>query len=405
MRVLVLNAGSSSIKFRLLAGRDLDEVAAGVVERIGSNDGHLALRWASASAGATQQHEEAVAVANHAAGLAQILDALTSRVPGGGHFDVVAHRVVHGGEHYRDAVLVDEAVIDRLRALTPLAPLHNPANVTGIEVALALRPDVPQVAVFDTAYHQTMPARAYRYAVPRRWYERHHVRRYGFHGTSVRYVTHRAAQLLGKPVEDTSLVVLHLGNGASATAVQRGRSIDTSMGMTPLEGLVMGTRSGDLDPSVPHYVTSAAGMDARAVDHALNHESGLKALAGVSDMRDVLERRLAGASHAEEAVDVYCYRIRKYVGAYLAALGRADAVVFTGGVGENQPAVRAQSLTGLELFGLRVDPERNRRVVGVEGAIGTADGDLDILVVPTNEERQIAREALAVRGVDTAADP
>ncbi len=398
MRVLVINSGSSSIKYRLMEGADLNEIAAGVLERIGSADGRLVRRWL-AQDGTTQSDEHLIAVADHRAGLARILDQLTGNPLDDAHFDVVAHRVVHGGERYRDAVLVDPQVIRHLDALAPLAPLHNPANVTGIEVMLALRPDVPQVAVFDTAFHQTMPAHAYLYAVPRDWYRRHHVRRYGFHGTSVRYVTDRVARLLGKPVDETSLVVLHLGNGASATAVQRGRSIDTSMGMTPLEGLVMGTRSGDLDPSVPFYLASAAGLDAATIEQELNHESGLKALAGASDMRDVLDLSAAGDPDATQAVDVYCYRVRKYVGAYMAALGETDAIVFTGGVGENQPVVRSRCLAGLEAFGLRLDEARNRRVAGIEAAIGADDAERAILVVPTNEERQIAREALAVPGI------
>jgi acetate kinase len=298
---------------------------------------------------------------------------------------VVAHRVVHGGARFSDPVVIDDEVLDEIEALSRLAPLHNPVNATGIEVARNALPDVPHVAVFDTAFHQTLPPHAYTYAVPREWAERHDVRRYGFHGTSHAFVSRAAAALLQRDLADTKLIVLHLGNGASATAVDGGRSVDTSMGMTPLEGLVMGTRCGDIDPSVVLMM--------RGAEETLNHRSGMLALAGDGDLRRVHEKIAQGDEAAALALDVYCYRIRKYVGAYLAALGGADAIVFTAGVGENDAVVRERALAGLEALGIAVDPVRN-----VEGApVISPDGaEVAVLVVPTDEELEMAGQAAAL---------
>ena len=259
----------------------------------------------------------------------------------------VGHRVVHGGERFSEPALVDDEVVAAVEELVPLAPLHNPANLEGIAVARKLFPDLPQVAVFDTAFHHTMPEVAYTYAVPRAWRDEHHIRRYGFHGTSHAYVSREAARALGRPVEDVNVIVLHLGNGASATAVRGGASVDTSMGLTPLEGLVMGTRSGDLDPAVHMHLHRSLGWSLEDIDRALNRESGLKGLAGENDFREVMRLRAAGDAAAALAFDVYCYRIRKYVGAYYAVLGTVDAVVFTAGVGEHSPELRAAALSGL----------------------------------------------------------
>jgi acetate kinase len=294
---------------------------------------------------------------------------------------VVAHRVVHGGERFKDPVVIDDEVLAQIRALAHLAPLHNPVNATGIELARAALPGIPHVAVFDTAFHQTLPPHAYTYAVPRGW----GVRRYGFHGTSHAFVSRAAAALLERDPADTKVIVLHLGNGASATAVDGGRSVDTSMGMTPLEGLVMGTRSGDVDPSIVLRMDDA--------EHALNHRSGMLALAGDNDLRRVHEKIARGDEAAALALDVYCHRIRKYAGAYLAVLGGADAIVFTAGVGENDPVVRERSLAGLERLGIAIDPVRN---LAGGPVISPAGAEVAVLVVPTDEELEMAGQAAAL---------
>jgi acetate kinase len=291
--------------------------------------------------------------------------------------------------------------------MIPFAPLHNPGNLQGIEVALGMCPGVPQVAVFDTAFHQTLPPHAFTYAVPEVWRTEHGVRRYGFHGTSVEYVAGQAAEMLGRDAGDCNLIVLHLGNGASATAVDGGRSIDTSMGLTPLEGLVMGTRSGDVDPAVVAHLIRVAGLSAEDIDDQLNRHSGLSALAGANDMREVHRRAESGEPGALLALDVYCYRVRKYVGAYHAVLGRLDAVVFTAGVGENDPDVRARALASLEPMGIEVDPARNRSPGRDARSISPDNAAVAVLVVPTNEELEIARQTLAVttRPTKTAFHP
>jgi acetate kinase len=292
--------------------------------------------------------------------------------------------------------LITADVTAAIDELTALAPLHNPANLAGIRVAQAALPETPHVAVFDTAFHQTLPPRAYTYAVPARWRSEHGVRRYGFHGTSVAYVSREAARLLGRTASACNLIVLHLGNGASATAVAAGRSVDTSMGLTPLEGLVMGTRSGDVDAAVVSHLRRVADLEADVVDQQLNRASGLTGLAGVNDMREVYRRSDAGDADAELALDVYCYRIRKYVGAYCAVLGRVDAIVFTAGVGENNPDVRARSLHGLEQMGIELDLVRNASTTHSAQIVSADGADVAVLVVPTNEELEIARQSLAV---------
>ena len=303
----------------------------------------------------------------------------------------VAHRVVHGGERFSAPVLINDAVLAAIRDLSVLAPLHNPANADGIEIARRALPDVPHVAIFDTAFHTTLPPRAFTYAVPRAW----SVRRYGFHGTSHAYVSREAARVLDRPVSDVNMIVLHLGNGASASAVAGGRSIDTSMGLTPLEGLVMGTRAGDVDPALVLHVHRTRNLSTEEIDAVLNSRSGLLALAGDNDMREVQRRVLSGDPAAELALDVYCYRIRKYVGAYLAALGGADAIAFTAGVGENDPVVRARSLSGLERLGIAVDPARNE---AGETVISPDGSPVAVLVIPTNEELEMATQAAELVG-------
>ncbi|MEU3112534.1 acetate/propionate family kinase [Micromonospora chalcea] len=368
-RILVLNSGSSSVKYRLYDGDDvLDK---GTVERIGEPGGGPA------------DHESAVR---------EIIGRLDLTGLAG-----VGHRVVHGGRKFSEPVRIDDAVVAAIEDLVPLAPLHNPANLAGIRVALEALPDVPQVAVFDTAFHHTLPEAAATYAIDKATAERYGVRRYGFHGTSHAYVSRRTADLLDRPYDQLNTITLHLGNGASACAVQGGRSVATSMGMSPLEGLVMGTRSGDLDPTVIFHLRREGGMGVDDIDDLLNHRSGLLGLTGVNDMREVLARRDAGDPDAMLAFDVYCRRITGYVGAYYALLGRVDAIAFTAGVGEHAAPVRSASLAGLERLGIAVDPARNDghgdRIVSPDGA------EVAVLVVGTDEEREIARETREVLGV------
>ena len=392
--VLVVNAGSSSLKYQVLDATTGETSASGLVDRIGG-PGHVR----HTSGGRT--HESDVTCADHGEALEVARQALREHGP-----DLVAtppfavgHRVVHGGPRFTEPVVVDDDVVEAIRELVPLAPLHNPANLEGILSARATFPDVPQVAVFDTAFHESLPPEAHTYAVPAEWREQHQVRRYGFHGTSHRYVSRRTAELLGGTPEDCNVIVLHLGNGASACAVRGGRSIDTSMGLSPLEGLVMGTRSGDVDPALGAYLARVADLDATAYDEALNKSSGLLGLAGVSDLRELERRRGAGDRDADLAFDVMVYRLRKYVGAYAVALGHVDAIAFTGGIGEHSVAVRAAVLSGLEALGVVLDAGANAD--GPPERLVTAAGSsIAAYVVPTNEELEIARACLAVLGED-----
>ena len=368
---LVLNCGSSSIKYTLF---DLDSDFAvlfdGEIERIGE------------------------AVADYHVGFALVQKQLQkagvmeefSELFGAGH------RVVHGGERFVDPVLIDERVIEEIRELISLAPLHNPANLAGIEALRAHAPNLPQVAVFDTAFHQSMPESAYRYAVPKNWYEDYGVRRFGFHGISHHYLRDRAAQMLGKELDTVNLITLHLGNGTSATAIEQGRSIDTSMGFTPLEGLVMGTRSGDLDPGILLYLAEK-GVSCESIDHTLNHESGLKGICGKSDMRDILAAKRAGDKDAALAFDIFTRRIKKYIGAYLTLLGNADAIIFSGGIGYHSPEVRKAACDGLERLGIVLDPNKNQEGKGKAFDVTAHKSEIKILVIETDEAVMIARES------------
>jgi acetate kinase len=390
--VLVVNAGSSSLKYSLVDGDTGVAPATGAVERIGEASGRLVHTTAD------QRHTAERPFADFDEAFRAALDAFDEHGPSlaGAGVEAIGHRVVHGGDRFSEPALIDDDLVRAVSDLVPLAPLHNPANLEGIDVGRRLFPDLPQVAVFDTAYHQTLPPLAYTYAVPARWREDYRIRRYGFHGTSHSFVSGEAAQLLGKPVEEANLIVLHLGNGASATAVRGGRSVDTSMGFTPLEGLVMGTRSGDLDPAVHAHLHRELGWTLDDVDRALNRESGLKGLAGHNDFRELMALRAAGDESASLAFDVYNYRIRKYVGAYYAVLGHVDAVVFTAGVGEHNAEVRAAALDGLDRLGIEVDPARNARPGNGARVVSTESSQVKVMVVPTNEEWEIARQALAV---------
>lgn len=365
--VFVVNSGSSSIKWELLDAESGTVYNGGIVERIGEHGG---------------------GAADHDDGMRQILAKL-----GGEHPDVIGHRVVHGGAEFTQATVVTDEVETRLEKISELAPLHNPDNLKGIRAARAAFPSVPNVAIFDTAFHGTLPPAAYTYAINSELARTHGIRRYGFHGTSYRYVAGRAAALLGKDLADLKLIVFHLGNGASVCAIDGGRSIDTSMGMTPLEGLVMGTRSGNIDPGALFHL-GRAGMDLPGLDHLLNRESGLLGLAGTGDMRDVQEAADGGEERAKAALAVYYHRLRHYLGAYLVTLGGADAIVFTAGVGENNAATRYETVKGLETFGIAMDVEANAAPNSGERIISASSSPVSVLVVPTNEELQIARESV-----------
>jgi len=392
-RVFVVNCGSSSLKYRVIDVQSGKALASGLAERVGQPSGRLTHRGVD---GAEEIFERPLR--DHAEALSTILDAfhhVGPRLPDL-HLTAVAHRVVHGGARFSAPVLIDDDVLAAIRGLSALAPLHNPVNATGIEVVRRVFPLLPHVAVFDTAFHQTLPRHAYTYAVPPHWEQEYGVRRYGFHGTSHSYVSRAAVDLLGRRVEDTNVVVLHLGNGASAAAVAGGRSVETSMGLTPLEGLVMGTRSGDVDPAVVAHLRRTADLDPDAVDRALNSSSGLLGMAGHSDLREVKRLIEEGDEHAALALDVFCHRIRKYVGAYMAVLGRTDAVAFTAGIGENDPVVRARSLAGLESLGIRIDDDRNTTPSSDARVISADDSPVAVLVVPTDEELEMARQTVAL---------
>lgn len=395
--VLVINSGSSSLKYQLIEAESGVPLASGIVERIGREGGTA--RHERASTGSANQRWDASAEASdHDAAFAVMLAAFAAHGPSLDEVPPIAigHRVVQGGARFVEPTVVTELVKINIDELSPLAPLHNPANLAGIESAERAFPGVPQVAVFDTAFHQTMPPAAYTYAIDRTVAAKQRIRRYGFHGTSHRFASRAAAEFLGRPIEELRMIVLHLGNGASACAVSGGRSVETSMGMTPLEGLVMGTRSGDLDPAVLLYLQRRAGLSVAEVDELLNSRSGILGLGGHADMRDLVDAAGAGDEHATLALEVYAHRVRGYVGAYAAQLGRVDAIVFTAGVGENAALVREWCLAGLEGFGVELDPVRNR-VRSAEARRISADASkVEVLVVPTNEELEIARQTLAV---------
>lgn len=387
--ILVINCGSSSIKFALVNEAQEPFPLSGLAERLGSPE--AALHW--------QQGETRDSLmipgADHRLALSQLLP-LVQRAAGG-ELHGIGHRVVHGGERFTAASRLDGISLLAIRQTAPLAPLHNPANLLGIEAAMKLFPNLVQVAVFDTAFHQTLPEYAYRYAVPQALYREHGVRRYGFHGTSHRYVSRRAAELTGLAVGDSSWLVAHLGNGCSTCAIVDGQSRDTSMGLTPLEGLVMGTRSGDVDPNLHSHLARALGWSLEQIDSMLNKDSGLLGLSGLSnDMRALEQAREQGHAGASLAIEVFCYRLAKSLAAMSCALPRLDGLVFTGGIGENSPMIRSKTVDHLRLLGLHLDQPANARCVrGVAGAI-QADGSPRVLVVPTNEERQIALDTLAL---------
>ena len=393
MKVLVFNSGSSSIKYQVFDMRDRSVIARGALERIG--EAGSCLRHQSERLGEPLVDERPAT--DHGEAMRRIRQVLhqtqTCREPD--ELFGIGHRMAHGGEWFREPTLIDLDVLEAMRGLNPLAPLHNPAMVMGIEFAMDRFPGVPQVAVFDTAFHHTLPPHAFQYAIPRDLSERFHVRRYGFHGTSVQYVIRQAAAWLGRPLQSLNLIVLHLGNGCSATAVRQGRSVDTSMGMTPLAGLVMGSRCGDVDPGVLVHLLRVTGWTCDQLEDALNKNSGLKGLCGDNDMRRVLERAGAGDRQAQQALDMFVYSVKKCVGAYGAVLGDLDALVFTGGIGERSAPVRARVCEGLDNLGITLDTDRNRGCGLAGGAVHGGRSRVAVLVVPTDEQLEIAEQTVA----------
>ncbi|WP_136808781.1 acetate kinase [Desulfosediminicola flagellatus] len=401
MKVLVINSGSSSIKFQLLDMQDESVLASGLVERIGEPEGLIKCELRP-DTDAEEVIKIQEPVPNHEHGMRKAVDLLCDPDKGviadRNEIAAVGHRVVHGGEDFHQPTLITEEVIAAITKNVPLAPLHNPANLDGISVARELFPEAPQVAVFDTAFHQTIPAHAFHYALPKELYENHRVRRYGFHGTSHAFVAGECAKLMGRPAEELNIITVHLGNGCSMTAVKNGKSIDTTLGLTPLEGLVMGTRSGDVDPAIYAFLARNCDMDIDQIDNMLNKESGLKGLCGLNDMRDIHDAIAKGDEAAKLALDVQTYRNRKYIGAYMAALGSVDAIVFTAGIGENDDIVRAKSVEGLEQFGIVMDDEANAQRVKKPTLLSSSDSKVQIWGIPTNEELAIARQAVEVIG-------
>jgi acetate kinase len=401
MKVLVLNCGSSSVKYQLietsLEAIECDDdrmLARGSVERIGT-----ASAVHTFQAAGRHKVTDSKEILEHRDALTDIVRVLTHPeigvISSPGEVDAVGHRMVHGGEHFTASALATPEAIRAVQDCIPLAPLHNPPNLRGYEAAKRILPDVPHALVFDTAYHQTMPKEAFLYGLPYVMYTRHAVRRYGFHGTSHRFVGWRSRVLLGRPREETRLVTCHLGNGSSVCAIDHGRSVDTSLGFTPLEGLIMGTRCGDLDPGVIFHIMHAEDLSEHQMTTMLNKHSGLQGISGVSnDMRELLEAESQGHERAKLAIDMFCYRLRKYVAAFAGVMGGVDAVIFTGGIGENAPAVRQRALAGLEFMGLDLDPVKNAAAVGKEADVSAHGARVRTLVIPTNEELIIARDTV-----------
>lgn len=394
MKVLVINCGSSSLKYQLIDSETEEVLAKGLCERIGI-DGRL-----SHKTGSGKKYEAQIPMPTHTEAVSAVLASLTDADHGViadlKEIGAVGHRVVHGGEKFSAATLITEEVLADIETCNDLAPLHNPANLIGIRACQKLMPGVPMTAVFDTAFHQTMPKTAYIYGLPYEYYEKYGVRRYGFHGTSHSYVSKRTAELLGKKPEDLKLIVCHLGNGASISAVKYGKCVDTSMGLTPLEGLIMGTRCGDIDPAIVEFIAHKEGLSVEEVLVALNKKSGILGISGVSsDFRDIQAEADQGNERAKLAIAAFAYRVAKYVGAYAAAMNGVDAIAFTAGVGENNREVRAQVCSYLGYLGTTLDPEKNQ-IRGEETLLSTPDSKVPLLLVPTNEELAIAKETVAL---------
>ena len=398
MKILVINCGSSSLKFQLIDSETEAVSAKGLCERIGIEGSKLIYTPAGG-----EKRETFEPMEDHKKAVSMVISALTDKEMGVlsdlSEIDAVGHRIVHGGEKFAASTLIDEEVIAAITECNDLAPLHNPANLIGIRACKELMPGVPQVGVFDTAFHQTMPEKAYLYGIPYEYYEKYRVRRYGFHGTSHSFVSKRAAEMLGKSYEDAKIIVCHLGNGASVSAVKNGKCVDTSMGLTPLEGLMMGTRSGDIDPAIIEFLAHKEGMSIEDIMSVLNKKSGMLGLSGglSSDSRDQQAACREGKPEGIRTVNTYCYRVAKYIGAYAAAMNGVDAICFTAGIGENSPETREEVCEYLGYLGIAIDKEQNKKR-GEDVVISTADSKVKVMVIPTNEELAIARETAALVG-------
>ena len=396
MNVLVINCGSSSLKYQLINSESEEVLAKGLCERIGINGSAITHQPAGGEKVTTE-----VEMKNHTQAVQYVIEKLTDKEVGVitslDEIDAVGHRVVHGGEKFASSVIITDEIVKAIEECNDLAPLHNPANLIGINSCKEIMPNVPMVAVFDTAFHQTMPKKAYLYGLPYEYYDKYKVRRYGFHGTSHDFVSNRAAEILGKKREDLNIVVCHLGNGASVSAVKEGKSVDTSMGLTPLEGLIMGTRSGDMDPAIITYLSEKENISAKDVIDICNKKSGMLGLSnGVSsDFRDLAAAEEAGNEYAKDALETYAYRVAKYIGSYAIGMQGLDVVVFTAGVGENNFALRAKICQYLSVFDTKIDDVKNN-VRGEEAIISTEDSKVKVMVIPTNEELAIARETVAL---------
>jgi acetate kinase len=395
LRILVLNCGSSSIKYELLDSENDVVMAQGTVAKIGEPASYIKHATASGIV------ERELPVTNHVEGLNLIIGYLMDPDHGVIHdaseISAVGHRVVHGGESFTSSTLITEEVIDKIRECVPLAPLHNPQNLAGIEAARKLFPSIPQVAVFDTSFHQTLPEKAFLYPVPYEFYEKYKVRKYGFHGTSCRYVSQRTAEVLGRPLSELKMVVCHLGNGVTVDAISGGRSVDTSMGLTPVEGLMMGTRSGDVDPGVIYYLTKAANLTIDEIYDILNTRSGLLGISGVSnDMREIIRLAKEGNERCRLALEMFTYRVTKYIGSCVAVLDGVDVIVFTAGIGSNSPIVRSMICDGLGYLGLRLNQDKNAAAIGTESEISSARSKVLVMVIPTNEEKMIAMDTIEI---------
>lgn len=396
MKVLVLNCGSSSIKYKLFDMDHKEVIAQGGIEKIGLQGSFLKFTLPNGEKKVLEKD-----IPEHTVGVEFILDTLTGPEYGAikslNEINAVGHRMVHGGEKFSESVLLTQEVLDAFTACNDLAPLHNPANLKGVNAVSAILPNIPQVGVFDTAFHQTMPDYAYMYAIPYEMYEKYGVRRYGFHGTSHRYVSRRACEILGVPYEDQKIITAHVGNGGSITAIKNGKSVDTSMGLTPVEGLLMGTRCGDVDAGALSFIMDKEGMDGAGLSDLINKRSGVAGLSGISsDMREIEAAVAAGNPRAIMTLNVYNYRIKKYIGAYAAAMGGCDILVWTGGVGENQWATRRAVCENMEYMGMKIDVEKNEGMRGEEMVISTPDSKVTIIVVPTDEEFMIAADTLEI---------
>ena len=388
MKILVLNAGSSSLKWKLFEMGPNSLIASGLIEGISEYHGSFHLHFQ----GKELKFEQVITDHNRAFTL--LFETFTKEkvIDIKNELSAIGHRVVHGGEKFSKPTLIDSSVLTELKSLNSLAPLHNPANILGIEITSKLAPHIPNIAVFDTAFHHSMPEHAFLYALPTALYKEHHIRRYGFHGTSHHFVAQEAAVLIGQPLEQLNLITLHLGNGASACAIKNGKSVDTSMGFTPLEGLVMGTRSGDIDPAIITYLMERQSLSIKEVDKLLNRESGLKGICHENDLRTIIQRAASDDKQAQLALEIFSYRIKKYIGSYIAVLGRVDAIVFTGGIGEHAPLIRSMVLDGLdEAFNILLDDTKNQD--SHNSAIHQLKSHIKLYVIPTNEELQIALES------------